>query len=402
MPKPLFFLPALAFLPSAGSAQGALSCNGDPDLCDRPYNEVAYATTHNAYASSADGFFLPVPNQAFDMPTQLADGVRALMLDTYDFFGGSFLCHGSCLLGSKPLVEGLTEVRQFLAANPNEVVTLILESYLSEAKTAQAFADAGLTPYLYAHPGGAWPTLRTMIEDGTRLVVLTDDSGASLPWHHYVWSLAWETHFDFPTLASFSCTENRGTPPDDLFVLNHFLTGPLGGLPDEAPLVNSYPELFVRAAECWGYEATNPLRQMPNFVTVDHYHEGDVFEAVAALNAAWPEAPLWLDAPPLPSGAGATVTVEGALAGETVFVGYGLSGLGPGACFAPLGGLCLDLQSPAYYLGLAIADGAGVGQLFVAVPPGLPPIEVGLQAVAVRGAGGVESVKSVAVATSIL
>lgn len=274
-------------------AAGEWACNGNAALCDRPYNEAAYATTHNAYSTAEDHFRIPLPNQQYAMRTQLAHGVRGLMLDTYDKDGVPYLCHGACgVWGQRPLVDGLVEIRTFIEANPNEVITFILESYLSEEKTAGAFAEAGLMDYVYAHTDGEpWPTLRTMIESGKRLVVFTDDRNVQLPWHHYVWTYAWETPFSFGDVSQFTCVRNRGRSPNDLFILNHFITGHLGAVRWDAPRINAYERLHGRAAQCWGYEETNPKAHIPNFVTVDHYDLGAVFDVVDALNAAWPKPP---------------------------------------------------------------------------------------------------------------
>ena len=65
-------------------------CNGHAELCDRRFDEVAHATTHNAMSSEQDGWIFP--NQSFDVPRQLEAGVRALMLDTHDWFGEASLC----------------------------------------------------------------------------------------------------------------------------------------------------------------------------------------------------------------------------------------------------------------------------------------------------------------------
>ena len=56
-------------------------CNADHDLCSRRFDQVRYATTHNAMSNAANGWF--GPNQNLDVPAQLAAGVRGLMLDTY-------------------------------------------------------------------------------------------------------------------------------------------------------------------------------------------------------------------------------------------------------------------------------------------------------------------------------
>ena len=126
------------------------------------------------------------------------------MLDTWYHAGDAVLCHGGefvpgidCgITGLKPLDVGLAELTTYLAANPHEVLSIIFESYISEADTAADFATSGLSAYVHEQMvGSPWPTLRELIASGKRLVVFTDDSGATLPWHHYVWSHAWETHF---------------------------------------------------------------------------------------------------------------------------------------------------------------------------------------------------------------
>ena len=83
--------------------RSALPCNGDRAWCHRPYNELAVVCTHNAHSNQEDGFAIPTPNQIPSFTTQLEDGVRCLMLDTYDWNGELFLCHGACgFWGNRP------------------------------------------------------------------------------------------------------------------------------------------------------------------------------------------------------------------------------------------------------------------------------------------------------------
>jgi hypothetical protein len=271
-------------------------CNGSPVLCERRFDEVAYATTHNAFATLEQIYFPPA-NQTFTMTRQLEDGVRALMLDVWyvdtDRDGradGVFLCHTLPFCGNprRSLADGLAEVRDFLASHPGEVVTLLFESYVAAADVAAAFAEVGLLDQVYVHAGGAWPTLGEMLERGERLVVLTDDrlsdaDRARFPWYHYLWdSLAFETPFSLTPAeffaAGFTCEDLRGEPTNDLFILNHFLTDTIGH-PSFAELVNFNPEFLERARECEAFHG-----RIPNFVTVDYYEIGDVFDVVAALN----------------------------------------------------------------------------------------------------------------------
>ena len=65
-----------------------LPCNGHPELCDTPFDEVVFPTTHNAYnyETGVTQFFQP--NQDFPIRRQLLDGVRGLMLDVWDIARG--------------------------------------------------------------------------------------------------------------------------------------------------------------------------------------------------------------------------------------------------------------------------------------------------------------------------
>ncbi len=267
-------------------------CNGRHDLCARRYDDVRYATTHNAMSNAANGWI--GPNQSWDVPTQLAMGVRGLMLDTYragdlNLLGlvqvpgvdpdSTYLCHSVCALGKQPLADGLAEIRTFLEQNPGAVVTLILESYISHALTAAAFDAAGLTPYAYAHSGGAWPTLGEMVEGGSRLVVLQDVAvNPAYPWLMNVWTHAFETHFSAAVPEDFSCADNRGAPGNDLFIFNHFLTEVFGS-PALAEQVNHNPLLQDRVVECELFHGAKA-----NFVTVDFVDIGDALITIDTLN----------------------------------------------------------------------------------------------------------------------
>jgi len=157
-------------------------------------------------------------------------------------------------------------------------VSIIFESYVAEADVEAAVIASGLAPYVHVQAGGAWPTLREMVATDARLVVFTDDASAVLPWHHYVWSHAWETHFSAETPEDFSCAKNRGSLANPLFILNHFLTAPIG-FPHLAEMVNHDPFFVERALQCQAESGA-----LPNFVTVDFYDIGDVFHVVDVLN----------------------------------------------------------------------------------------------------------------------
>lgn len=262
-------------------AASIASCNGSASLCDRRYDQVAYATAHNAMSNADDGWF--VPNQQHSLGRALEDGVRALMLDTHTYRGDAYLCHTDCRFGRRPLPDAMCAVRSFLDAHPDEVVTLLFESTISDEETADAIARGGLRRYIGATPvNGVWPTLRELIASGRRLVVFTETGGAHPSWYLPLYQHAWETGFGFRSASELSCAGNRGSARNSLFVLNHFLDDPVAG-PELADQINHAPVLLDRARRCMRESG-----HLPNFVAVDFYNLGDLFAVVDELNGRGP------------------------------------------------------------------------------------------------------------------
>lgn len=264
------------------------ACNGSDAVCDRRFDEVAFAGTHNAMSNADEGWI--APNQQHPVVQQLADGIRTIVFDThYADDGVPSLCHGYCSLGSRPLVDGLTDLRVFLDANPREVVVLIFEAYVTEADVAAAFDASGLIAYAHAQPQGtAWPSMRDLIDADERLVVFTSDDAAVLPWHHHAYAYMWENpyHAESPEELPAQCGVDRGDASLPLWTLNHFLTAPIASL-DLAEQVNHDPFLTDRVRACMDASG-----DFPNFVLVDFYATGDVLGLVAALNEAGPSGGL--------------------------------------------------------------------------------------------------------------
>lgn len=253
-------------------------CNGHAELCARAYDEVAIVMTHNAMSSAEDGFTLP--NQERRLWRQLEEGVRGFMLDVHVEDGAVLLCHGPCGLGQRPFADGLRDLRAFLDCNPGEVLTIVLESYATEAQIETAFVESGLSAYLHAQAiADPWPTLGEMIATGGRVVVFTADDSATLPWHHFSYDYAWENPYAADTPTALSCAEDRGSRARPLWIFNHFLTAPLASRA-LAEMINHDPFFADRVAAC----RTDAGGDLPNFVTVDFYDIGDVFSVVDALN----------------------------------------------------------------------------------------------------------------------
>jgi hypothetical protein len=193
----------------------------------------------------------------------------------------AYLCHGLCELGSTQWLPLMREVRTWLDAHPREVVTFFIQDTVSPGDTAELFDRAGLLPYVYEPlPGQPWPTLRQMIDSGNRLVVLMEDhgGGAAYPWLIDGFDVVQDTPFLFRRGAPFSCAENRGPQDAPLFLLNHWITDKAREV-SSAARVNAREVLEPRVEEC---RAERGL--LPNFVAVDFYDQGDLFDVVDDLN----------------------------------------------------------------------------------------------------------------------
>jgi hypothetical protein len=254
-------------------------CNGTLELCGLRYDEVSFATTHNAMSNAADMW--DHPNQNLGIVRQLDDGIRGLMLDIHEWGDDVLLCHGLCPLGSLPLNDGLARIGHYLHDHRGEVVTIIFESKVPAVRVAEAFRATGLDDLVHTQvPGAPWPTLRELIDADERLIVLTDDDGGgAYPWYMDVWAHATENPYSAATVDELSCAPNRGDPTNPLFIFNHFLTDTFA-IPDQADAMNANPFLIDRARTCMTARG-----HQPNFVTVDFYDQGDVLAAVAELNA---------------------------------------------------------------------------------------------------------------------
>lgn len=263
--------------PTAEPTATPRQCEGSSALCDRRFDEVAWATTHNAYSNEEDGFI--GPNQRYNVPRQLADGVRGLMLDVYLVDGVVTQCHSLCDLGSRALADTLAEIATFLDENPDTIVSIIFESYVDGETVAAEFDAAGLTALAHVQdPDESWPTLAELLDAGSRLVVFTDRDGLARPWYLPVWDHAFETHYSFEAPEDLDCAPNRGDTTNPLFIVNHFLTRGLGS-PTFAEMVNYNPLLEDRVSECAEHNDA-----FPNFITVDFHDIGDVLKVTDAWN----------------------------------------------------------------------------------------------------------------------
>jgi hypothetical protein len=332
---------AAAILATGGGDEAAAvapgTCNGYAALCNRPLNDVAFATTHNSFAS------VTIPSWLFGqqdgtIQQQLNDGIRGLMIDTYYGFpvnGGVrtdlsslpkrqvaaqeigepavqaaerirsrigdqnlgprqiYLCHTFCELGAVTLSSVLADLRSYLVYNPSAVVIVINQDEgVAPADIKRAFEQAGLLDLVYRGPFGPFPTLGDMIDSGQRLVVMAENDAGDISWYPLAYRNALqETPFRFtnaaeltdPSKLATSCRSNRGPASAPLFLVNNWVDTSPAPRASIAAVVNAHPALLQRTETC------RRIRdRLPNLVSVDFYKHGDVFGVVRALNGLSP------------------------------------------------------------------------------------------------------------------
>ncbi len=258
------------------------ACNGMPELCEQPLDGVTFLRSHNSHASEERGYTEWSWNHFEAMPTQLADGVRAVNMDVYKEDEEMLVCHGYCFLGQQPLSEILAELTDFLDANPNEVVLLSLQNEAPWEDTLASLQEAGITQRALSHElGSPWPTLTTMLDEGTPLLVsagwVPDDAP---PWLLGEGSLSWGDHWGAEVPADLDCEAEIPAFDRGLYFYNNVLTAPLAD-PELADQVNHEPDLGDRMLQCGDENGT-----LPNIVSVDFYSIGDTAAAVRRVNEA--------------------------------------------------------------------------------------------------------------------
>ena len=255
------------------------ACNGSAKFCGRRYDQVVQAMTHNGMAALKYGWSPGFANHCNKVSTQLGDGIRGLMLDSHVADGKTYVCHGNCKAGKVGLSTMLKEIGGWLKANTEQVVTINWENGVSAQQMKDAVKAAGIAEMLYVHgkASDAWPTLRTMIDRGKRLVFFTSSNADDSWGFHSVSGFTWENGYAAKRTADFACKQRYGQGP--VFTLNHFLTDPLGA-PHLAKKANTKANIVAHATKCQA-----EVKLMPTFIAVDWYELGDVFDAVRALNA---------------------------------------------------------------------------------------------------------------------
>ncbi len=307
---------------------GGPGCNGHVELCERRYDEVAQAATHNSMSAGDEpGWFLA--EQPTGVMGQLRDGIRVLLIDTWygretdregvvatsgrareealrqateaygtaivdsalrvrDALGAVphgpervYLCHALCELGATELAPLLRDVRGWMEDHPREVVTLFVQDEVSPDDLADLVEGAGLLPLVHTQRAGQpWPTLGEMVESGRRLVVLQENVGGGVDHPWLLDGFAWvqDTPYGFRSADRMSCAPNRGPSDASLLLVNHWLSNYASRVSD-AERVNARDVLLPRVLRC-----RDERGRLPAYVAVDNYDRGDLMDVVDVLN----------------------------------------------------------------------------------------------------------------------
>jgi len=289
--------PSIPALASDLLAPRATMCNGHAELCDRTFGNVTFVGAHDSYAIGVNNV---ATNQDQPITQQLNDGIRMLQMQAHNQSGVIRLCHTSCsLFDGGSLQDYLTTVKQWLDANPNEVLSLLIvnSDNLPPANYDAVFKTVGLDTVSYAPPSSTiaqngWPTLGSLIDSGKRLLTFLDNAAdiTAVPYLMDEFSNIWETAFDVID-PSFDCNVNRThstDPSTQMFLINHFLDKLLLGQPvpfvDQLNVTNAATgagSLGAQVATCESAQG-----RPPNFMLVDFYEfgGGSVFQVAAEIN----------------------------------------------------------------------------------------------------------------------
>ncbi|MEV7579334.1 PI-PLC domain-containing protein [Streptomyces erythrochromogenes] len=291
-----------AVAPAARAAAGAAAARWG----DRRLDEVSFLTTHNAFTNYEDSRWSSV-NQSESVRGQLEGGVRGLSLDTHWYerstwlcvisFGSDcypsdvYLCHGECktfagatyALPRQSFHGTMQTVVDFLAAHPQEVVTVFLEDYVSADQLGRSLgrvrglSDMVFRPDEWGVRQNGWPKVADLVTSNKRLLIFSDRSDRENLGVMYDRSWTVSNFWSLGDLGNdLSCVSRWSDVPLDrqepgfrrLFTMSHHRNVPTvltAALDNGAKLRNRIAEQCRPAAG----------GRNPNFVSVDFHRLSD-------------------------------------------------------------------------------------------------------------------------------
>lgn len=227
--------------------------------------------------------------------------------------GAWHLCHTSCdLLDAGLLQDWLAEIKTWMDANPNDVVTVLLVN--SDNATPQQlsveFVQSGIASYGYVPPSpttppenGIWPTLQDLITLNQRLMVFVASlSGDTYTAGQYYlmdeFNFIFENPFTNNNDSAFTCTPNRPSSVEGdsqaaissgrMALMNHFLDmDEAFGIDvpnvDAANQTNAPGDVLGNLGQAADACKTE-YGVAPTFLLVDFFDQGPALVTVDALN----------------------------------------------------------------------------------------------------------------------
>jgi hypothetical protein len=301
-----------ATVKSLQSRQSTGACNNSPLLCDRPYNSVVHLGAHDSpFTRDATTGFSASGNQYYNTTIQLSAGVRMLTGQVHRSNGDWHLCHSSCdLLDAGLLSSWLEEIKGWLDANPNDVVTILLvnSDKATPSDLNTHFSNSGIVPQAYIPPSTSapaeWPTLSSLIQAQKRLLVFVAslDSSTMTSETAYLmdeFAFMFENKYDNTSPTDFSCAPDRPSSVKGnsqaaisanlMPLMNHFLYKE-GAFDIESPdrsklnVTNSPSTTTVGELGFAANQCQTEYGRPPTYILVDFFDEGPAIAAVDALN----------------------------------------------------------------------------------------------------------------------
>lgn len=297
----------LPFLTASTSAQTA--CNNSPSLCSRAYNNITHLGAHDSpFLRDKSTSFSTSGNQYYNSTVQLEAGVRLLSAQVHKNSSATgsdkwHLCHSTCdLLDAGSLTNWLKEIKTWMDANKNEVVTVLIVNSddASASDIGAQFASSGIDSYAYTPATTTvpktWPTLQSLINNGTRLMTFVaslSETSTSYPYLMDEFTYIYENSFENVSPSNFSCTPSRPTglttssTGGRMFLMNHFLysTALFGIEQPNSTYVNvTNAQTGVGSLGTALDNCTSVYSQAPQFVLVDFFNVGPAMASVDQAN----------------------------------------------------------------------------------------------------------------------
>lgn len=290
----------------------ATACNNSPELCSRNYNNITHMGAHDsAFLRDQSTGYSTSGNQFYNVTVALDAGIRLLQAQVHSQNGTLELCHTACaLLDGGSLESFLKDIKAWMDAHTNEVVTLILVNSDDQksATFGSAFSSSGIDTYGYtptstATPISAWPTLQTLITANTRLItfIASIDYDSTYPYLLPEFTYVFETYFGVLSLDGFNCTLQRPSSVASasaaasshyMGLINHFADSAQSfgiTIPDignitttNSPDTSTPGALGTQAQQCereWGVQ--------PTFILVDFFNVGPAIDTADNMNGIY-------------------------------------------------------------------------------------------------------------------